>query len=200
MKTASAQATSDIVKNCCRSIAIRVFCMWLFVIPVAMATNPLGISAHDTILPLYQERTLTAVVKVGKFFRENRRMGFFRVKLLPQMVLENVRIELQQATLPTNAQEKVFAALKSVSGDLPFEVRDFQIVFPNETTPRLGAQRVKPMPKKTAPALQLEEITIGGKPLSDGKGNKWLWEKDDAGAFANLLSPIPVNLQPPKLK
>ena len=138
-----------------------------------------------------------AVIKVGKLSRAGQRVGFLRVKLLPQMVFDHVRVEFQQPNLPDHAVEKVYAALDSFAEGGPFELCDLQILFPNEKTPRLRAKRMQPLPKKSGPGFVLEGVTIGGRALppdlssaktpARGETGKLRWENNNP-AFENFLT------------
>ena len=52
-----------------------------------------SVEARNVTLAIYSDDSsaLVAVLKVGRVFNENRRLGFFRVKLLPVLVAQGVR-------------------------------------------------------------------------------------------------------------
>ena len=84
-----------------------------------------------------------ATLKVGRVFTENRRVGFFRVKLLPVLVVQDVRLELSAVAAgenwPASFQADLTPLFRRRSSGI--EWRDLSIWLPGDTAPRLQAQR-----------------------------------------------------------
>jgi hypothetical protein len=103
-----------------------------------------------------------ATLKVGRVFAEDRRMGFFRVKLLPLLVVQDVHLELSPAAAGENWPASFQADLKLLlhrrsSGS---EWRDLSVGLLGDTAPRLQAQRLCPPPSAGTDSLTLEGITL----------------------------------------
>ena len=63
-----------------------------------------SVEARNITAGIYSDdsSTLIAVLKVAKVFNENRRLGFFRVKLLPILVAQGMRLDFTESKPNTN--------------------------------------------------------------------------------------------------
>jgi hypothetical protein len=105
--------------------------------------------------------TTVAVIKAERVFTEKRRIGFFRVRLLPLLVVQGVRLELAQANPDTNwlAGFRVeLSPLARTSGSV--EWREVSLWLPGETTPRLQAKKVIPATNGDTEYCALEGVTV----------------------------------------
>ena len=128
----------------------------------AVAASIPPIRSRQVALPIYAEgeSNAVAVLRADRVAREQRRLGFFRVKLLPLLVAEGVRLELGSAGLQHNVLARVQAVLEPLAGKVPFEFRGFQVFVPGETAARLSARTVRPAPASGPPAWALEQVTL----------------------------------------
>jgi hypothetical protein len=118
--------------------------------------------AHDVEIRVFPENSIEqiAVCKIDSVFTEHRKIGFFRIKLLPMLVVQGVRLEFNQAGLGTNWLEGLqFDPAPGVRRSA-VEWRDFTVFFPQEKLPRLRAERVYPPINAATPAYRLEGVTV----------------------------------------
>ncbi len=117
--------------------------LWSWTAPAA---SKAPVQARQVAIPIYAEgeSNAVAVLRADRVAREHRRLGFFQVKLLPLVVVEQVRLELSAASQESNTLSRVQAALEPLAGKVPFEFRGFQMFFPGETSARLTARLVRP--------------------------------------------------------
>jgi hypothetical protein len=103
-----------------------------------------------------------AKLSVEKVFKEQRRVGFFRVRLLTLQVAQGVRIELLEQGGGTNWQQGFYfkPGLAEKASDI--EWREVSIVVAPETTPRLSAVRMEPPCTAHPGACVLEGVTLHG--------------------------------------
>jgi hypothetical protein len=101
-----------------------------------------------------------AAVKIGRIFTDHRRLGFFRVKLLPVLVAEGVRLEFAQANPQTNWLAGFRFDPAPAVGRSAVEWRDFSVSIAQEKLPRLQADRVHPTVNASSIVCQLEGVTV----------------------------------------
>lgn len=150
-----------------RSKFLGFLSMWLSIgltLAVAAPASSGFRKASNVVLPIYNTNTfeLRAVLRVKQVYPGQKKVGFFRVKLLPQIVGEGVRLEFSKSGLDGSAlpeAQKIFLALTRAQ---EFELKDVAFCFPGEMTPRLEARRILPA-AAGAPGLQLEGVRLPGK-------------------------------------
>jgi hypothetical protein len=107
--------------------------------------------------------------KVEKIFLDHRKMGFFRVKLLPVLVVQGVRVEFADAN-PTNNWAGVFQSdwLPDVKRGA-VEWRDVSLVFKKEKedASHLHASRAQPAAGGSPVICSFNDVTL------DAGGMKW---------------------------
>lgn len=129
-----------------------------------------GFEMHDVEIRVFPENSIQqiAVCRIDSVFTEHRKIGFFRVKLLPRLIVEGVRLEFDQAVLGTNWLEGLrFDPAPGVRRSA-VEWRDFTVFFPQEKLPRLRAERAYPPMNAGATRFRLDGVTVqtGGEPIS----------------------------------
>ena len=99
--------------------------------------------ARNIEIPVFLGNSVepVAVWKIDNVFTDHRRIGFFRVKLLPILVAEKIRLEFTSAKPQTNWLEEFRFKLAPTASRNAIEWRDFSISFPEERMPRLKANR-----------------------------------------------------------
>jgi hypothetical protein len=155
------------------------------------------VKARQVTIPIYAEgqTNAVAVLRADRVGREQRRLGFFRVKLLPLFVVEGARLELAPSTSPDDLLTRVQAGLEPLTGRVPFEFRGFRMFFPGETPPRLSARSVRPVP--AASTWALEDVTFQSdhgpvvlpqaRLLFEGEPGRLVWQTRGATAQWNLF-------------
>jgi hypothetical protein len=118
--------------------------------------------ARHVTVPLYAEgqTQAVAVARIDSFFTDHRRLGFFRVKLMPLLVAAGVRLEVGPGALRSNVLAGLQHRLETLGGRTPVEIRDFALMLPGETEARLAASKVR-----FAGAASLPEWWIEGGTL-----------------------------------
>ena len=139
-----------------------------------------------------------AVCKIDSVYTEYRKIGFFRVKLLPRLVIEGVRVELSEAALQTNWVESLQFDPAPQVGRSAVEWRGFSLFFPQEHSPRLQAKHVFPATIAGATVYQLEDVTLqtGGTELhvpkaelrAEGSSGRVVWSHANRSLQWDLLT------------
>jgi len=122
-----------------------------------------SVEARNVTLGIYSDdsSTLVAVLKVGRVFNENRRLGFFRVKLLPVLIAQGVLLEFTQSTPNTNWP----AGFRANPGQMAqpgtsVEWRDVSVRLPQDSLPRLQAEKLHLPTRTEADSCLLENVTL----------------------------------------
>jgi hypothetical protein len=118
--------------------------------------------ARGVMIPVYGagQRGAIAVVRLGQVQRGHRKLGFFRVKLCPILVAEDVRVEIRQAEEREEIWAQLCKSLRAVSGGLPLELRNVTVRFPNETVPRVKAKCLRVEVADEHPVLAWDGVAI----------------------------------------
>lgn len=105
--------------------------------------------------------------KVGRIFLDHRKLGFFRVKLLPVLVIQSVRLEFAGAN-PTNEWAETFHSdwLPKVPHRC-VEWRDVDISSQKAGAPRLHAGGAQPAAAGTLTVCAFKDVTV------EANGAKW---------------------------
>ena len=139
-----------------------------------------------------------AILKVDRIFTDRRRLGFFRVKLLPVLVAQGVHFELTQPTPNTNWLTGFRVRLAPFARSRVLEWRDVTVRLPQDTRPRLQAGRLFPPANDSAEFCQLEGVTLQtdtgelkvprAKLLLTGPPGRLVWEADGTAVRWNLFT------------
>lgn len=112
-----------------------------------------GIYAHESSSKI-------GTLRVERVFSEPRRIGFFRVKLMPLLVAQGVRFELAQPDPGTNWTAGFRVKLSPLARSQRVEWRGVSISFPGESEPRLKAGRLQLPDKPETDHCMLEELML----------------------------------------
>lgn len=117
--------------------------------------------ARGISVPIYVEGKAHPVgtIRIDRVYRDHRRLGFFKVKALPVLVAEGVRLEVREPAGATNLLEELTRALEGLAGNRCFEARNVRIVVGTGQTPGLEARRLRP-PTEPAGAFGLEQVRL----------------------------------------
>lgn len=136
-----------------------------------------------------------AIVRVRRIYPDHQRMGFFRIGVLPQVICEDVVLELHSTVQLGQTLARVRKSLKPHTGNAVLELRRVAFVFPPETQPRLQAGAVR-IPEAgpwqlvdvAFPAGQAPERAARGRLQVAGPQSGWLsWESGGRGRSTNLF-------------
>ncbi len=127
------------------------------------ADDPRIVEGRNLRTAIYARGSTNRAVtlSVDRLFNEKRRAGFFRVRLLPLIVLQGVRIEIASAEAGTNlasAFQARLAPMRNPRG--PVEWRGVSIYLGTEPNPRLEARRIVLAAGAEAGMCDLEELTL----------------------------------------
>ncbi len=151
-----------------RKLAAGTLCLLVICLSVAFSAgaemNPPGpeaAQARNMVFAVYNRdgTTALATIKVASLFTDHAQMGFFRVNLLPQPVLQGVRVELAQASA---AVDWLSALRWNVlgAGENGAEVRDLSVSVAADSRPRLAIDCLKLGPGGSAQPIRLEGVTL----------------------------------------
>jgi hypothetical protein len=141
---------------------------------------------------------------------EHRRLGFFRVKLLPLTVLDGVRLEFNREALPSDVLTRMRSGLQPLTGATSVEARDLQVSFLGESQPRLRSERLRQRGEMGQAAWILEGVVLqtaqGERRVSRAeivpRSGDWpqiTW-RDQAGSYTWDLSSDQITIGKPKGK
>jgi len=118
--------------------------------------------AHDLEIRVFPDNSVEqiAICRIDSVFTEHRKIGFFRIKLLPRLVVQGVRLEFSQSNMGTNWLDGFqFDPAPGVRRSA-VEWRGLTVYFPQEKSPRLRAERVYPSGDSNPAVFRLEDVTI----------------------------------------
>jgi hypothetical protein len=175
---------------------------WAGLLPVNRATAglPLGFQATQVEIPIFLGAASTPIAtwKIDRVYPDQRRLGPFRVKLLPRIVAQGVRLEFLQPEPLGQGPAQAPLRFSPPNGTAAAEWRDFAIYFPKETTARLQAAHSRQVVKDGATLCQLEDVTLhpGDRFLTLPRAELsldtcpgWVsWRSDGAGIQWNLFT------------
>jgi len=100
--------------------------------------------AKGAVIGLYSNKDghQIAVIRADRISIDHRRMGFFRIGLLPFVAFENVAIEFRDPVEMSNRLSVVHSHFVRTGADGPAEIHGVRFNFPNEKSPRLQASNV----------------------------------------------------------
>jgi len=126
------------------------------------ADFPGSFGAGNMEISVYPQNSVEpdAVWKINSVSPGHRRLGFFRVKLLPVLVVEGIQLEFTKTHPQTNWLEGFRCDWAPGANPGIFEWRDFRIFFPQEKVPRLQAKRVYPVAHAGTLICRLDGVTL----------------------------------------
>jgi hypothetical protein len=129
----------------------------------AFSGNPLGdIGMGEADFGIYAHGSAQEIAdcRVEKIFMDHRRMGFFHVQLLPLLVVQGVRLELDGVNADGEWVEGFrtdwFPDIKHNA----MEWRDVSVSVKTDNAPSIHADRAIPVPGVPDVVCKLENITI----------------------------------------
>jgi hypothetical protein len=128
-----------------------------------LAEKVQSVEARNITLGIYSDdgSAMVALLKVARVFNENRRLGFFRVKLLPMVIAQGVRLEFAQPEPGTNWLAGFCAnPAPMAKPGTRLEWREVSVRFPQDDRPRLQAAQLHPPAGTNAESCLLENITL----------------------------------------
>ena len=128
-----------------------------------LAVTPIVTNQGDALgvtMPLYGVDRIkpAALLSIGKASIEGQRHGFFRVGILPLLVLENVEIEFKSQPPDATALGCLGAAFDTLGKTSAAELRDFAIVICGQ--PVLSASEARPEPDAS---VRLSKVVLHGQ-------------------------------------
>ncbi len=123
---------------------------------------PLGFGWQNLEFTTYAPNSIRQLAdyKVETIFLDHRKLGFFRVKLLPVLVVQGVQLEFAEAN-PTNEWAGSFQPdwLPKVKRSA-VEWRDVNIGSKKDGAPRLHAERAQVAPAGAPAVCTFKEVTL----------------------------------------
>ncbi len=144
-----------------RLSAVLVLSFWVLALSGDGAEARLG-EGRQLAVGIYagDGSTLAGTLRVERVFTEQRRIGFFRVKLMPVLVAQGVRLELARTEPGTNWTAGFRVKLSPLARSSRVEWRGVSISFRGESEPRLRARRLQLPDKPETDHCMLEELTL----------------------------------------
>jgi len=144
-----------------RFLLATVWCLFLSLnISLAAPILVPGMKVRDATVPIYSSQSSDpiALLRMDSLVRDNRKLGFFKVSVLPIAVAQGVRLEVLKPELANDLLQNLPEHLKSVTGGMPLEIRDFKVMMKDETLPRLEARRFKPARAEESVLAELQDV------------------------------------------
>jgi len=118
--------------------------------------------ARGVVIPIYANgyREAVAAIRIDRVAPEHQRLGFFRIRALPLLVIYQARLEVLQPGAASQVISNFCGHLQRLGGSRLVEVRGFQLTLPGEKTPRLEARRVTLQSENQVTGLLLEDATL----------------------------------------
>jgi len=136
-------------------LLVLAFCLALA--PAVLAQNSdsatgVTISEYDST-----DMTPTGQIHAGRFFIDYERWGFFRIGVMPLLVVDNVQVEIRSAEYLTNALADLKSWHQPARSLRQMELRDLEISITGEKHPRLRAASARIGPEG---AVRLSTVTV----------------------------------------
>src|SRR5262249_37234142 len=142
--------------------------------------------------------TPVAVVRADRVFSEERKMGFFRVRLWPMLVADGIRVNFSSPTPNTNWPATFRVNLAPLIREGKMEWRNVSVWVTNESSPRIEAKVLVPPANANGDFCALEDVTIrsGSKLLSvararlllNGPPGRLIWETPRSTVQCDVFS------------
>lgn len=166
-----------------RSIVVGLVLVALFE-QNSLAIDWSDAGARDVTLATYRPYSTSLVTQVhaGRIFTDYERHGFFRIGLLPLLVVENIQIQINSASSLTNTLSMLGDWNKPTAGVKRLELRNLEITSLDGKTPLLRAANAR-MGKDGA--LELSNASVfsaDGQPITIPKATLQI-----SGALAGRL-------------
>jgi hypothetical protein len=150
--------------------------LWfILILPLILATTasagdiPLTFGWHNLEFRTYAVNPIREIAdcKIEKIFLDHRKMGFFRVKLLPVLVVQGLRVDLADAD-PTNNWVDGFQSdwIPDVKHSA-VEWRDVVITVHKDGAPLLHAARAQPAAGGGSTICSFKDVML------EANGAKW---------------------------
>ena len=133
---------------------------------VVCHTAPVGSSAKSLTFSVYNPKDLSPemVIHADGIFTDYERRGFFRIGLMPVLVADNVRIEVQSVEGLTNILSALHSWIRPGAGAQRLNLKHLEIAVRGETQPCLRAAAGQ---IGSEGAIQLTSVSA-----SDGSGHQ----------------------------
>lgn len=107
----------------------------------ATAAKTLPTSARDFTVSVYIPKGVSPelVIHASGMFMDHERHGFFRIGLMPEMVVENVRIEVRSAEALTNVMSALHSWNRPGAGARRLKLQHLEILLMGQISPCLRA-------------------------------------------------------------
>jgi hypothetical protein len=159
-----------------------------------------GLGSQNLEFRTYAQNSIREIAdcRIEKIFLDHRKLGFFRVKLLPVLVVQGVQLELDGSS-PTNDWPQSFQSdwMPDVKRS-DVEWRDVAITIQSENAPRLHADRAQPAAVGGPTICSFKGVTLeaGGATwhlsqaeLRNEAGRpRVVWKADDGERHLDLFS------------
>jgi hypothetical protein len=161
---------------------------------------PSSFATSNLEIRIYPEDSLEpdATWKIDCISTEHKRVGFFRVQLLPLLVVQGIQLEFTRTNPPANWLDGFRCDWAPAENRSALEWRNFSISFPHEKIPRLSAGRARPVANAGSLICQLEDVTLqtGSGPIhlpraemrTEGRSGQIVWRESAATIQWNLFS------------
>jgi hypothetical protein len=194
----SAQESERFLKRLAGALCALAVSFLPLCVPAAGLSGFLQASNMESVIYGSDFFKPVATVKIERIFIDHRRLGFFRIKLLPVLVAEGVRVEFAEARPQTNWLDGFrFDPAPSVSRSA-VEWRNFSVSFAQEKSPRLQAHRVHPTVNASSIVCRLEGVTVqaGGSQFdvskaefrAEGQSGEVIWTRSNQVIQWNLFT------------
>jgi len=185
------------IQRFCAAAAIWLFVLWTQAVNCA----PAGISvssADDATLVEYEGEQVVAKVSSTRIFVDHEKVGFFRMGLVPVVVIQDAQIQIQSIASLTNVLAGLNSSDFSSSGARRLELRNLTLSRLGENVPRLRAASAR---VAASGALDLSDVSVPGADghyvsmaratlQISGPAAGWLcWRADGTAAEIFLLKP-----------
>jgi hypothetical protein len=180
-----------------------LLCLLLFSFsgPRGLASGYSGSFATSNLeICIYPDNSLEpdAIWKIDRILTDHKRIGFFRVQLMPILVVQGIQLEFTRTNPPANWLDGFRCEWVPAENRSTLEWRDFSIIFPHENVPRLRAGRAHPVANAGSLICRLEGVTIqaASGPVHlpragvrmEGQAGKIVWQESGATVQWDLFS------------
>jgi hypothetical protein len=128
----------------------------------AGAAVPQDFEARNVQIPLGADESASpvAVLRIDRVFTDHHRLGFFRVRLLPVLVAQGVRLDFGRSSPGTNWAAGIRTTPARLAHNGSMEWREVSVWLPGDALARLQAERLSLSDGTNADFCLLEGVTL----------------------------------------
>lgn len=133
------------IQNVIMKVVVALWCVVLWsasgLFAEGIRWQPQQGAIKGIVIPIYPDKGACAAgsLRIGRVYSSHARLGFFRIGLLPVVMLDTVRLEVKEEGAWADLLGRACERMEGLAVGRACELKHFEVVFPHESKPRLKA-------------------------------------------------------------